>query len=166
MGRRKFYYGDRVKFVSPIAYARHQSHQGTVVGTLITKKHYKQRTIRTSVVRYQVRCECGADVIPQAPALDLIDSSPGEASNVDKKIAEARVSYFIGLLGHDEQITPETLDEMMSKLEDRQREIIVMRYGLNGSYRKTLKQIGDTQGVTRERIRQIEVKAIRLLSEN
>ena len=161
MGSRKFYYGDTVRFVSPTAYVKHQSHQGTVVGTRIIKKDH-----RSYSVRYQVRCECGEDVIPRAPVLDLIASSPGGANNVDGKVAEARILHLIGMLGHDEEITPEILDEMMSKLEDRQREILVMRYGLDGQSGKSLQAVANMYGLTRERIRQLEVKAIYHLLES
>lgn len=48
-------------------------------------------------------------------------------------------------------------------LDARAKQVLEMRYGLNGGQKKTLQQIGDMVGVCRERIRQIERKALRKL---
>jgi RNA polymerase sigma factor (sigma-70 family) len=53
------------------------------------------------------------------------------------------------------------LDEVMeSALTDQERDIIAMRFGLGGSTPKTLDQIGEQMSVSRERIRQLQVKAL------
>ena len=57
----------------------------------------------------------------------------------------------------------ENLDEAMSRLNDREKLILSMRHGLKDGQAYTLKQVGDELGVTRERIRQIEAKALRKL---
>mgnify|MGYP001453053134 CR=1 FL=1 len=46
-------------------------------------------------------------------------------------------------------------------LDSRSRQIVEMRYGINGNPKKTLQKIGDMFGVCRERVRQIERKALR-----
>jgi len=46
-------------------------------------------------------------------------------------------------------------------LDDRERRIIERYYGFNGEFRHTLQEIGEEEGVTRERIRQIKHYAIR-----
>jgi RNA polymerase primary sigma factor len=48
---------------------------------------------------------------------------------------------------------------MVGELEDKEREVIELRFGLGGDEPKTLQEIGETLGLTRERIRQIESKA-------
>jgi len=53
------------------------------------------------------------------------------------------------------------LNRMLSALSERQREVILSRYGASGRKKKTLQEIADSYGVTRERIRQIEKQAIR-----
>lgn len=55
------------------------------------------------------------------------------------------------------------INNMLRGLNDREKQIIIMRYGLNGTPIRTLEYIGDTLGVTRERVRQIEKKVLRKL---
>lgn len=54
----------------------------------------------------------------------------------------------------------ENLRHVLDRLNDREREIIVMRYGLGGREPATLDEVGRHFNVTRERIRQIEAKAL------
>lgn len=58
----------------------------------------------------------------------------------------------------------ETLERLMGELTDRERDILKARYGFEDGVEKTLEEVGQTFGVTRERIRQIESKALRKLS--
>lgn len=53
--------------------------------------------------------------------------------------------------------------ESMKVLTERERTILSMRFGMNGYEPMTLEQVGNIMGVTRERIRQIEAKALRHL---
>ena len=55
------------------------------------------------------------------------------------------------------------LAEIIKMLSDRERDVIKFRFGLNDGKPKTLEEIGQIFGVTRERIRQIELKALRKL---
>ncbi|MBR5713035.1 MAG: RNA polymerase sigma factor RpoD [Lachnospiraceae bacterium] len=57
----------------------------------------------------------------------------------------------------------EQLMEVMQTLTERERKVLIMRYGLDGQPPKTLEDVGKDFDVTRERIRQIEAKAIRKL---
>ncbi len=51
------------------------------------------------------------------------------------------------------------IQAMVSELEPKEREVIRMRFGLDGEESRTLQEIGDALGITRERVRQIESKA-------
>jgi RNA polymerase primary sigma factor len=53
----------------------------------------------------------------------------------------------------------EQIHAMVSELDEKEREVIRMRFGLDGEDPRTLQEIGDTLGVSRERIRQIESRA-------
>jgi RNA polymerase primary sigma factor len=53
--------------------------------------------------------------------------------------------------------------EVLTTLDEREAEVLTMRYGLGGSKAKTLEEIGKHFGLTKERIRQIEDKALRKL---
>jgi len=57
----------------------------------------------------------------------------------------------------------EFVDELLTCLTEREREVIVRRTGFLDGERHTLEAIGQDFGVTRERIRQIETKAIKKL---
>lgn len=57
----------------------------------------------------------------------------------------------------------EALDEVLSELGEREREVIELRFGLKDGHRRTLEEVGKKFEVTRERIRQIESKALNKL---
>lgn len=57
----------------------------------------------------------------------------------------------------------EQLEEALETLTDREREVLALRYGLLDGREKTLEEVGTAFNVTRERIRQIEAKALRKL---
>lgn len=54
----------------------------------------------------------------------------------------------------------EQIYEILGKLNDRERKIIIMRYGLNDGNALSLEDIGKVIGLSRERVRQIELKAL------
>ena len=59
----------------------------------------------------------------------------------------------------------EIVDHWVWELNDKQREVLERRFGLHGYRRSTLEQIGHEIGVTRERVRQIQLDALKKLRE-
>ena len=57
----------------------------------------------------------------------------------------------------------EQIDELLNDLKDREKQVIIRRFGLEDGHPRTLEEVGREFDVTRERIRQIESKAIRKL---
>ncbi|MDR0764362.1 MAG: RNA polymerase sigma factor RpoD [Synergistaceae bacterium] len=60
-------------------------------------------------------------------------------------------------------ILREQLEEMLADLSERERDVLRLRFGLDDGHAHTLEDVGKRFGVTRERIRQIEAKALRKL---
>ncbi len=61
------------------------------------------------------------------------------------------------------ELLREQIRKVLDFLSDREREVLEMRFGLNDGKDHTLEEVGKSFGVTRERIRQIEAKALRKL---
>ena len=57
----------------------------------------------------------------------------------------------------------EALRGILSKLSERERQVLELRYGLDGQQPRTLDEVGRTFNVTRERIRQIEHQSLKKL---
>jgi RNA polymerase primary sigma factor len=62
-----------------------------------------------------------------------------------------------------QQLLKSQISEALNKLTERERKIIVLRFGLEDGKFRTLEEVGREFGITRERIRQIEAKALRKL---
>lgn len=103
-------------------------------------------------------------------------SNSRKITSLDKPVQSESDSKDFALLGDfvpDDTPSPEevVLEEdkkdciknALSILNEREKEVILMRFGLTGDAPKTLKAIGNTIGVTRERVRQIENSALRKL---
>jgi len=58
-------------------------------------------------------------------------------------------------------VLKEKISEVLGTLTDREREVLEQRFGLKDGYSRTLEDVGSQFGLTRERIRQIEAKALR-----
>jgi RNA polymerase nonessential primary-like sigma factor len=57
------------------------------------------------------------------------------------------------------------LDQWLAKLNDKQREVVERRFGLHGYENSTLEEVANELGVTRERVRQIQMDALRRLRD-
>ena len=56
-----------------------------------------------------------------------------------------------------------SINKVLATLSDREAEILCLRFGLNGHQAMTLEEVGEYEGLTKERIRQLEIKALQKL---
>lgn len=84
---------------------------------------------------------------------------------VDSSMDYLERSYFTeDMVGDiDVQDRSKGIREILDKLTDRERIVLTDRYGLDDNVEKTLEQVGQKLGITRERVRQIEEKALKKL---
>ena len=93
--------------------------------------------------------------------------------SLDRPIGESDDSYFGDFIEDETAESPlqaagkemlkERIDDVLGTLTFREREIIKLRYGIGDGYTYTLEEVGRIFRVTRERVRQIEAKAVRKL---
>jgi RNA polymerase primary sigma factor len=62
-----------------------------------------------------------------------------------------------------QQLLKEQIDKVLGELTDREKRVLQLRFGLKDGHARTLEEVGKEFNVTRERIRQIEGKALRKL---
>jgi RNA polymerase primary sigma factor len=95
--------------------------------------------------------------------------------SLDQPVGDHDDSYFGDFLedhreddplyDHNQAALKERINEVMQILNHREREILRLRFGLTDGYAYTLEEVGQIFSVTRERVRQIESKAVRKLQE-
>ena len=105
----------------------------------------------------------------------LIKSTILSNSSLDVPIGDEGDTSIIEMISSNCIPTPEQVlseksihdivMDSLSILKEKEREIIIYRFGLDGGGSRTLEQIGIKYGVTRERIRQIEAKALKKLKK-
>ena len=93
--------------------------------------------------------------------------------SMDQPLGESEDNSFGDMIHDGEALAPESgaaqamlrdrVDDVLRTLTYREREIIKLRYGLGDGYPYTLEEVGRIFRVTRERVRQIEAKAVRKL---
>ncbi|HHC74301.1 MAG TPA: RNA polymerase sigma factor RpoS [Thiothrix sp.] len=63
----------------------------------------------------------------------------------------------------EEEDISESVDHWLTQLDQKQQDVVVRRFGLHGHDRSTLEQVGSELGLTRERVRQIQMDALKRL---
>jgi RNA polymerase primary sigma factor len=110
--------------------------------------------------------------LPLRQALEVAAASRASVS-LDQPLGEQEGAVFGDLVADDgplpeervvETLRKEALAEALAILGDRERTVIILRYGLYGSEPKTLGEIGQGLGISRERVRQLETEALKRLA--
>jgi RNA polymerase primary sigma factor len=93
--------------------------------------------------------------------------------SLDRPVGESEDSYFGDFIEDDKAESPtdtatqqmlrDRIEAVLKTLTYREREIIKLRYGIGDGYTYTLEEVGRIFKVTRERVRQVEAKALRKL---
>jgi len=96
-----------------------------------------------------------------------------EPASLETPIGEEDDSNLGDFVADANVLTPESnveavmlrehIDSLLGDLKERERQVIVLRFGLEDGHPRTLEEVGKEFNVTRERIRQIEAKALRKL---
>ena len=96
-----------------------------------------------------------------------------EPASLETPIGEEDESNLGDFVADSNAVTPEGnvesvmlrehIDALLGDLKERERQVIVLRFGLEDGHPRTLEEVGKEFNVTRERIRQIEAKALRKL---
>lgn len=96
-----------------------------------------------------------------------------EPASLETPIGEEDDSNLGDFVADSNAVTPEGnvesvmlrehIDALLGDLKERERQVIVLRFGLEDGHPRTLEEVGKEFNVTRERIRQIEAKALRKL---
>ena len=152
--------------------------------TIRVPVHMIDTMSKVRVVTRQLLQELGREPTPEETAeragLSLDDARcimkmARQPLSLDQPVGDHDDSFFGEFLEDHREIDPlhETnrealkhrIDEAMQTLNYREREIIKLRYGLTDGYAYTLEEVGKIFCVTRERVRQIETKAIRKLQQ-
>ena len=103
----------------------------------------------------EVRAAARASTSLDAPVGEGDDAVFGDFVAGDEPLPEEAVEL---------NLRSEALRKALAALPQREREVVVMRYGLTGAEPQTLEEIGRRLGLTRERVRQIELESLRRLA--
>ena len=103
----------------------------------------------------EVKAAARASTSLDAPVGEAEDAVLGDFVPGDGPLPEEQV---------EDSLRSQTLATALGALGDRERQVIVLRYGLDDAEPKTLEEIGRRLGLTRERVRQIEVEALKRLA--
>jgi RNA polymerase primary sigma factor len=104
---------------------------------------------------YEVKAAARASTSLDQPVGDQEDAVFGDFVQGDGPLPEEEV---------ETSLRSQALANALAVLPERERRVLVLRYGLEDSDPKTLEDIGRRLGLTRERVRQIEVEALRRLA--
>lgn len=141
----------------------------TINKVIRTQRHLLQQLGREPSIE-----ELATDLgMPEEKVVEIQKISQDPIS-LEKPVGDEDDSRIADFIPDDESPTPhdmasynllrEQLEEVMSDLTEREAMVLKLRFGLDNGKGRTLEEVGKVFNVTRERIRQIEAKALRKLS--
>ena len=150
--------------------------------TIRVPVHMVETINRMSKMQRKLTLELGAEptTAQLAEALDMTEDKvleimqiAREPASLETPIGEEDDSNLGDFVADNNTVTPEEfverdmlrehIDILLDDLKDREKQVIILRFGLNDGHPRTLEEVGKVFDVTRERIRQIEAKALRKL---
>ncbi|MGI8935934.1 RNA polymerase sigma factor, RpoD/SigA family [Leptolyngbya sp. BC1307] len=145
------------------------------IGDKLRKMRKAQRQLSQSLGRPATVKEVASEMSLSVEKLRELQEQGRRPLSLDMKIGSEQ-NTELGALLEDEGILPEEyatrnllkndLSQLLSKtLSEQQRAVIRMRFGLDTGSKMTLHQVGDSMGISRERVRQVERSALRKLRQ-
>ena len=138
-----------------------------------------ERKLRAELGREPMSFEIGKELELTTDEVEQIRRSAQTPVSLEKPVGDEEESEFGHFLTDDSAPMPEeeaettlrkeALKKVLQMLSPRERQVLELRYGLDGKPPRTLDEVGRTFNVTRERIRQIEnqsLKKLRALSDS
>jgi RNA polymerase primary sigma factor len=132
-----------------------------------------ERKLRAELGREPTSLEVGRDLDLTGDEVEQIRRSAQTPVSLEKPVGDEDESEFghfitdenLPLPDEEAEITlrKETLRKILGTLSSRERQVLELRYGLDGQHPRTLDEVGRTFNVTRERIRQIENQSLKKL---
>ena len=132
-----------------------------------------ERKLRAELGREPTAAEIGRDLELSPEEVEHIRRSAQTPVSLEKPVGDEDESEFghfitdenLPLPDEEAEITmrKETLRKILGTLSSRERQVLELRYGLDGQHPRTLDEVGRTFNVTRERIRQIENQSLKKL---
>lgn len=143
------------------------------LSTRIRKIHRVRKELMTKLSRPPSNEEIGKKVDMSAKEVEKLLGYAQRSISLDQPIGEEGDSDLQSYIENKNAPNPftevrqtlmtEDVMDALNELTDREAKILTFRYGLNGSRKHTLKELGEIFGITRERIRQIQKGALRKL---
>ena len=139
----------------------------------LQKMNRAERTLWTQLGREPTLEEIAEEAsLPLQQALE-VRAAARASTSLDQPVGEAEDAVFGDFVAGDGPLPEEevevslrsqALKAALEALTDRERQVVVLRYGLADSEPKTLEEIGRRLGLTRERVRQIELDSLKRLA--
>ena len=132
-----------------------------------------ERKLRAELGREPSAAEIGKDLDLTVDEVEQIRRTSQTPVSLEKPVGDEEESEFGHFITDETAPLPdeaaettlrrETLERILHKLSMRERQVLILRYGLDGQHPRTLDEVGRTFNVTRERIRQIENQTLKKL---